>query len=468
MQEMLDKVLETIKRYRLIENGDRVVAGVSGGPDSVCLLHVLHTLSGKMDLKIYAIHINHKLRGSESDADEAFTREICSKLGINLRSLAFDIEEMSRKEGISLEEAGRETRYREFERFANEIAARKIAVAHNKNDQAETILMNLFRGTGLTGLTGMEYIRGRIIRPLLSITRKEIEKYCEENSLGYRIDSSNLKGDYTRNRIRLDLIPAIEKSFGKDLTEALHRMSLLLKNDSSYLEAEAGKAFDSCLDRIAGECVTLKLKELKQLHPALAGRVLRIAISRIKGDLKGIESKHIEDMAALVDKSRTGSVIQLPRGLRAGISYSVLKVYCQKAPVERDFSYDLVVPGVTYAEKIKASIEASMESLSPNVDKYERIGYNSLEQFFDYDSFKRGINIRNRRVGDAFAPYRSNGSKRLKEYFIDNKIPREKRDEIPLIASDEEVVWIIGHKISDKFKVTENTKRVLRLKVKML
>lgn len=489
MQEMLDKVLETIKRYRLIENGDKIVAGVSGGPDSVCLLHVLHTLSGKMDLTIHAIHINHRLRGSESDADEAFTREICSKLGINLRSLAFDIEEMSRKEGISLEEAGRETRYREFERFADEIATWdrgtgsssqswdkepvplshvKIAVAHNKNDQAETILMNLFRGTGLTGLTGMEHIRGRIIRPLLSITRKEIEKYCEENSLGYRIDSSNLKGDYTRNRIRLDLIPAIEKSFGTDLTEALHRMSLLLKNDGSYLEAEAGKAFDSCLDGFAAGCVTLKLKELKQLHPALAGRVLRIAVSRIKGDLKGIESKHIEDMAALVDKSRTGSVIQLPRGLRAGISYSVLKVYCQKAPVERDFSYALAVPGITYAEKIKASVEASMESLSPNVDKYERIGYNSLEQFFDYDSLKRGINIRNRRVGDIFAPYRSNGSKRLKEYFIDNKIPREKRDEIPLIASNEEVVWIIGHKISDKFKVTENTKRVLRLKVKML
>ena len=228
MQEMLDKVVEAIKRYKLIENGDKIVTGVSGGPDSVCLLHVLHVLAGKMNIKVFAIHINHMLRGSESDADEAFTREICSKMGINLRSLAFDINEVSRKERISLEEAGRETRYREFQRFADEIGAARIAVAHNKNDQAETILMNLFRGTGLQGLTGMDYIRGRIIRPLLSITRHEIERYCEENSLGYRIDSSNLKGDFTRNRIRLELIPEINKSFGTDLTESINRMALLL------------------------------------------------------------------------------------------------------------------------------------------------------------------------------------------------------------------------------------------------
>ena len=464
---MLDKVVETIKRYKLIENGDKIVTGVSGGPDSVCLLHVLHVLAGKMNIKVFAIHINHMLRGSESDADEAFTREICSKMGINLRSLAFDINEVSRKERISLEEAGRETRYREFQRFADEIGAARIAVAHNKNDQAETILMNLFRGTGLQGLTGMDYIRGRIIRPLLSITRHEIERYCEENSLGYRIDSSNLKGDFTRNRIRLELIPEINKSFGTDLTESINRMALLLRNDNSYLETNAAKAFDSCLDKFVNGCASLKLKELRLLHPALAGRVLRMAVNRVKGDLKGIESKHIEDIAELINMGKTGSSIQLPEGIRAGISYSVLKIYIHKSTAKSNFEYELGVPGFAYIDEIKVSIEASIESLCLNVDKYERIGYNSLEQFFDYDRIKKGINIRNRRNGDIFAPYRSNGSKKLKEYFIDNKIPQEKRDEIPLITSDNEIVWIIGHKISDKFKVTENTKRVLRLNVQM-
>ncbi|NJD02410.1 MAG: tRNA lysidine(34) synthetase TilS, partial [Ruminiclostridium sp.] len=407
VQEMLDKVVETIKRYKLIENGDKIVAGVSGGPDSVCLLHVLNILSGKMDIKVLAIHINHKLRGFESDADEAFTQEICRKMGINLRSLAFDISELSGKEGISLEEAGRETRYREFQRFADETGAAKIAVAHNKNDQAETILMNLFRGTGLQGLTGMDYMYGRIIRPLLSISRHEIETYCKDNSLGFRVDSSNLKGDFTRNRIRLDLIPEINKNFNTDLTEAMHRMALLLKNDNNYLEADAQKAFNTCLDKFANGCVRLKLKELKLLHPALAGRVFRIAVSCIKGDLKGIESKHIEDITELVDKNRTGSSIQLPKGIRAGISYSVLKIYIEKAVAKSDFDYELAVPGFAYFDEVMASVETSIDSLCPNIDKYERIGYNSLEQFFDYDRIKEGINIRNRRVGDIFTPYRS-------------------------------------------------------------
>ncbi len=467
MHEMLDKVVETIRRYQLIENGETVVTGVSGGPDSVCLLHVLHLLSGRLGIKVLAIHINHGLRGRESDGDEAFTREICSNLGINLRCLAFDINEVSRKEGISLEEAGRETRYREFQRFADETGAARIAVAHNKNDQAETVLMNLLRGTGLQGLTGMDYIRGRIIRPLLDVSRREIEKYCEENSLGYRIDSSNLKGDFTRNRIRLDLIPGINKSFGTDLTESVHRMALLLKSDNSYMELEAQKAFSRCLDTDSNGCVALKLKELKLLHPALTARVIRIAVGRIKGNLKGIESKHVEDITALLKKSRTGSAIQLPFGIRAGISYGVLKVFMERPSTDKEFEYELEVPGFASLDEIPLSIKSSLESLCPNIDKYERIGYNSLEQFFDYDRMNKGINIRNRRIGDVFAPYGSNGSKKLKEYFIDNKVPREKRDGIPLIASANEVVWIIGHKISDKFKVTENTKRVLKLTVKM-
>lgn len=462
---MLDKVVETITRHRLIENGDKIVAGISGGPDSVCLLHLLHTLSEKINIKVYAIHINHKLRGSESDADEAFTFEICNKLGIYLRCLAFDIDEISRMERISLEEAGRETRYREFERFADETGAVKIAVAHNKNDQAETVLMNLLRGTGLQGLAGMDYMRGRIIRPLLDISRHEIESYCEDNSLGYRIDSSNLERDYTRNRIRLELIPEINKSFGTDLTESIHRMSLLLRNDNSFMEAEAVKAYDSSLEKCENGCVSLKLNELKLLHPALSGRVLRIAISRIKGDLKGIESKHIEDIAELLNKNRTGSVIQLPKRIRAGISYSSLKIYTEKTTTKIIFNYELNIPGYTLIDEIRASVDASIESISLNDDKYKRISYNSLVQFFDYDRLKKGMNIRNRQDGDIFTPYRSNGSKKLKEYFIDNKIPRGKRDEIPLITTYNEVIWIIGYKISDKFKVTENTKRVLKLNV---
>ena len=183
VKEMLDRILKTIASHKLVEDGDSVIAAVSGGPDSVCLLHALHALSARLNIKLLAVHINHRLRGAESEADEAYTRELCNKLGIYLHCRAFDILEISRNEGISLEEAGREARYREFELFADAAGAAKIAVAHNKNDQAETVLMNIIRGTGLAGLAGMEYKRGRIIRPLLDVPRCEIERYCAENLL---------------------------------------------------------------------------------------------------------------------------------------------------------------------------------------------------------------------------------------------------------------------------------------------
>ena len=245
-------------------------------------------------------------------------------------------------------------------------------------------------------------------------------------------------------------------------------MALLARRDNDFLEETALKAYEACLEGCGTGYVLLKPDELKRLHPAVFNRVLRVAVNHVKGDLKGIESKHIEDIARLVSRNRTGASIQLPKGIRAGVSYGVLKIYAgNKAGEKLYFSRRLDIPGSNDVAEIGAVMETSVESMLLTVDKYERIGYNSLEQFFDYDRLKEGINIRNRRDGDIFTPHRSNGSKKLKEYFIDNKIPREKRDEIPLIALDNDIVWIIGYKISDKFKVTENTKRVLKLTYKV-
>lgn len=466
MQEMLDKVLKTIQMNRLIEKGDTVLVAVSGGPDSVCLLHVLYCLSGKMDFKLHALHINHGLRGQESDADEAYTREICKSMGIDLHVLAFNIYETSIKRHMSLEEAGREVRYREFGLLADEIGASRIAVAHNMNDQAETILMNMIRGTGLQGLCGMDYIRDRIIRPLLDISRIEIENYCEKNGLNPRIDSSNLKGDFTRNKVRLELIPQINRSFGGDLTESLYRMSIIVRNENDFLEEAAAKAFEECLHESGKDYISLKIERLSMLHNAMLGRVLRIAIRKVKGDLKGLESGHVEDISALAFRGRTGTSIQLPEGIRAGVSYSFLNIYSDKSEHEKVyFDMPLTIPGFTNINEARLSVEASFVDKAFKVDKYYNMGYNSLVQFFDYDMLDRGINIRNRRNGDIFSPYGSGGTKKLKEYFIDKKIPRDAREKIPLVACGNEVVWIIGYRTSDKFKVTDNTKSVLKLEI---
>lgn len=467
VQEMLDKVLKTISDYKLVEKGDNVLAAVSGGPDSVCLLHILYSLSNKLDIKLHAIHINHGLRGEESDGDEEYTRRLCEKLGINMHVFNFDVNELANKWHMSLEVAGREVRYREFEKLADSLGAARIAVAHNMNDQAETILMNMIRGTGLQGLCGMEFKRDRIIRPLLNITRVEIERYCLGNDLNPRIDSTNLEDEFSRNKIRLDIIPSINKSFGCDLNDSLNRMSKLVKNDNSFLEESATHAFENCHHEIAMDAIYLSIDKITRLHSAIMGRVIRIAVKKVKGDLNGIESGHIDDIVSLILKGRTGSMVQLPKGIRAGVSYSFLKIYSDKFEEEKVyFDIQLAMPGSADVHELQISVNSSVSDRALMVDKYCNMGYNSLVQFFDYDKLYKGINIRNRREGDRFSPFGSKGTKKLKEYLIDVKIPREKRDRIPLITYGNEVVWIIGYRTSDKFKVTDNTKNILRLEVK--
>jgi len=462
------RVLSTIKSHGLIEDGDGIVIGVSGGPDSVCLLHVLFLLSQQFNLKLYAAHINHMLRGKESDEDENYVRELCLKFGIPLFVERFDVARISKDKGVSTEEAGREIRYNFFYTVASKVGASKIAVAHNKNDQAETILMNIMRGSGLDGLKGIEYKRDMIIRPLLDIERKDIESYCREHQLNPRIDSTNLEGVYTRNKVRLDLIPHIDRLFKINITDSLCKMSNLIKDDLDFLADAASKSYEQCLERATKEEIILNLEMLKRYHPAMQKRVARQAIKSLRGDLKSIGSIHIYDIVNLIREGKTGSEIHLPNGIKADISYGSLRVYFadSRNMVHYDFNEPIVIPGTTYIAQIKSSLESFIENCAANVEHYSNIRYNSLVQFFDYDKLKKGINIRNRRDGDIFKPYKSNGTKKLKEYLIDNKIPREKRNMIPLIAMGNEIVWVIGYKISDKFKVTENTKVVLKLEFK--
>jgi tRNA(Ile)-lysidine synthase len=472
---LLEKVKNTIAQNRLINCGDRIVVALSGGPDSVCLLHALYSLTNKLNIKLYAVHINHMLRGQEADEDEAYARELCQSFGVNFNSVSRDVAGISKSSGISIEEAGREARYQEFYRYADSVGADSIAVAHNREDQAETVLMHIIRGSGLTGLVGMGYKRDRIIRPLLDIQRYEIEEYCLKNALKPRIDSTNLQNIYSRNKIRLDIIPKISGAFGVDFAESLVRLSSLASCDNDFMEHTAAEIYSECVKSSGKGFVHLKLAGLKGLHQALLGRVFRMALNETAGSIKGIESKHIDAMSHLAREGMTGPVIQLPRGIRATISYELLKIYIEEDDVFADFEKTMRVPGLTKVLELDSEIIAEIfeisdafDEISNAVEKYSNIRYNSLVQFFDYDSLIKGIYIRNRREGDMFKPFKSNGSKKLKEYFIDLKIPRETRSKIPLIASEYEIVWVIRHKISDKFKVTENTKLVLRLEWRLI
>jgi tRNA(Ile)-lysidine synthase len=461
------EVLNTIKENNLINKNDSVILGVSGGPDSVCLLHVLHSMADIFNMKIFAFHLNHMLRGEESDKDEQYVRKLCGLMGIPLTVESCDVKGFASQKGISIEEAGRELRYAKFKEAAVRKGASKIAVAHNRNDQAETIIMNILRGTGLDGLKGMEYRNGEIIRPLLSIDRKSIEEYCRANSLNYRIDSSNLKTDYTRNKVRIELIPYIDRIMGIDCSLNIFRMALLLKDDQDFIEKAAKSFYEQCKAKSAENEVSIDILVFEKYHPAMQKRVLRNAFFELTGSLKGIESIHVNDAVKLALEGRTGAIIHLPRNIRVSKSYGLLKISSgKKNERAAEFRKNIIIPGDTHIDIGGQNIilKAFKEKRMEDIEVPYNIRYNSLEQVFDYDKVKMGINIRNREQGDVFKPLKSNGTKKLKKYLIDKKIPVELRDKIPLIAQGNEIIWIIGYGISDKFKVTENTKTVLRLK----
>lgn len=459
---VLKQVSETIRIKSLFNRGDRVIVGLSGGADSVCLLHVLLSLSTRFDLTIFAIHINHMLRGPESDQDEEYVTELCEKLGVKLLVKQANIKETADQKGLSIEEAGREARYELFDIAANEVNASRIAVAHNKNDQAETLLMRMIRGTGLEGLKGIEHKRGSIVRPLLDVSRKEIEAYCEQYDLKPRTDSSNLESIYTRNRIRLDLIPGINKLFNTDITETFYRMANLLKEDNEYIEENAVIIYNQCILNQKVKEIRLDISKILSCHTAISKRIIRMAVKHVKGNTKGIESIHIDKVLEAICGGKTGVKLHLPCGVRIKVSYNELIVTSGTTEEEPVFFEKSVnIPGVTTVPELNLRIEAELV----RYDDVEtaRLNEKSFIQIFDFDKLSKGINIRNRRNGDVFKPLKSNGTKKLKEYFIDNKFPRDLRNELPMIAYEKEIVWIVGYKISDKFTVTENTKSVLKL-----
>lgn len=462
-----EKILAAVQENRLVEPGDGVVVGVSGGPDSVCLLHVLHSLQEILKIRLYAVHINHMLRGGEADADEEYTVSLCSRLDIPLVTVRKDIAAMAASTGLSLEEAGRDVRYSEFRKHASAVGAVKIAVAHNRNDQAETVMMNIIRGTGTAGLSGMEYKRDDVIRPLLDVDRDEIERYCNEAGLSPRTDSSNLEQDFTRNRVRLGLFPYINEKFGASIVDSLCRLSQNASMDERFIDKCASEGFEKAVVERKVHLVSFDIGQLRDLDPAVRIRVLRIGITHVSGSTKGIGNVHYKALLELVDKGTTGSAAELPGGIRAVVSYDVIRIFSVKAAntgnsSDEEYSVQLIIPGVTFVPALGSEMTASV-IIPENIDKNNMVGYNPNVQYFDYDKVKQGINIRNRRNGDIFKPLRSNGTKKLKEFFIDAKIPREDRSKIPMLAIGNEIIWIIGYKISDKFKVTENTRSVLKI-----
>ncbi|AOT71074.1 tRNA lysidine(34) synthetase TilS [Geosporobacter ferrireducens] len=457
---MLEKFLETIDKNQLIEKGQGVVLGISGGPDSTAMLHLFWRIRKAFELRLYAVHLNHQFRGEEAEKDADYVKNLCRRLEIPCYFFSENIEAYSQKKGISFEEGGRERRYQLFDQVLLDNQAHCIAVAQNLDDQAETVLMRLMRGSGLEGLGAMDYKRGEhIIRPLLNISRQEIENYCQRHQLNPRIDQTNFQSIYTRNRIRLELIPFIEKYFNPRIKETLSRTASLMREDADFMSSISKKIFEAIAINVEDE-VHISVSALQENHTAVQKRVLRESILQLDGKLKNITTIHIDQLMDLVERGQVGSCLDLPNGINVLRDYSKLCFRNKKNNKRLNFfEYPLKIGENTEIRELDIIFSAEV---LPKDSRKDLSGATAV-QYFDLDKIQEGMIIRNRRQGDKFSPLGIKGTKKLKEFMIDEKISREKRDEIPLVCDQAGIMWVAGYRMSEKYKLDKNTKQILKI-----
>ena len=458
---MLDKVIEYIKENEIIKQGDKILVALSGGPDSVCLLHILHRLKEPFNLKLGAIHINHMLRGEEADNDEKYIIKLCDELGINHYVKRINIEYVARDTNVSLEVAGRNERYKAFEEIKEKYEYNKIAVAHNANDQAETVLMRIMRGTGLEGLTGIKAKRADgIIRPILCLNREEIEEYCEKNNLNPRIDASNYERIYSRNKVRLDILPYMKENFNKDIIDTLNRMTLLLQKDNEFIEEYSNKCYNIYCENY-GEKIKVSKNLFEKEMDSIITRVLIRVFKEISNSYQNFEMKHIYEVVNLAKKS-TGKKLNLTNKIICENLYGDIIFSKEDKPKEKIEDNEVKINKDDIFNKVIFDDYTIRFEVVENKNKVE-FSKNNLIKLFDYDNIEKEIIIRYRKDGDKITPLGMNGSKKLKDIFIDLKIPREKRDTIPIVCFDDNISWVVGYKTSQLFKVTKNTNKILKI-----
>lgn len=441
---MYQTAVASVKKHNLLEKGDHVIIGLSGGADSVALFHFLRLLRDDYALKLTAAHVNHGLRDAESDGDEDFCRRLCEKFEINFISYSADVQGESEKTGVSLEEAGRICRYRVFYETLAKAGANKIALGHNKNDNAETIIMRLLRGTGVAGLAGIPVRRSEIIRPLLNVSRAEIEEYCRTNSFDYRTDSSNNETAFTRNKIRLGLMPYIESEINESVVSTLAVSAETAAIENNFLNSLALKAFIECVcpEKTGKDSLALSSSSLKNLDEAVARRVLRLAYERFTGSLKDLSAVHVNAAYALLSK-QTGKTAQLPGGVEAESSYGRI-VFRRKLEAPPEFCRSISPGDEIFVSGLNLIITADFLQ-NQNIITEEK-SKNVYTISIDYDKIKNGLFVRSRLPGDKIF-IRGAGRRKIKDFLIGLKIDRREREDLFYIAEGKTENGVSGGEI---------------------
>ncbi len=458
-------VEETLRSHQMIFPYDAVLTAVSGGPDSVALLHILHSLAPAISIRLGVAHLNHQLRGHESERDAYFVESLAKKLDLPYHGGNMDVGEYRRSQKLSWEEAGRLLRYSFFEITAKQYGYNRIATAHHADDNAELVLMRLIRGSGPAGFSGIPPVReGWIIRPLIRLYRSDIMEYLKENGLDYVTDASNQELKYLRNRIRHRLIPELSNDYNPSVRRHLNRFAEIIRDEDHFMEEIIDEWFEKAADPAEKGGTALRISSLMPLHRALIRRILRRAIKETKGDLRKITFDHIRSAMNLLPETSVGNHLDMPDGIGIDRTKDHLLITKGK-PEESDYEYRIDIDLLYHHRRLFlpeagaairfSIIESSAVPPSGSIDRNTA--------FFDLEKIRFPLLIRNRRPGDRFAPFGMQGRQKVKKYFIDHKIHREARVRCPLLLSaNGQILWIAGHRRSREAPLRPHSRKALK------
>ena len=457
INKTLMKVRHTITKYHMIEDGDRVVVAVSGGPDSVCLLDILLELKDQLRIELIVAHFDHGLRPGEDEAENEFVKSMA--MALNLQFEAKKADPGMGQRGASLEEKARNARYQFLEEVKEAFSAQKIAMGHHLNDQAETVLLRLLRGSGPSGLAGIPPCReNKIIRPLIEITRGEIESYLEFKELTHMIDSSNLQSCYLRNKIRLELLPRL-REYQPRIVELLGRTADIMRTDEAWLVARAEEWVDTFAEAKGEEEIEIPLSSFTILPEALKNRVIRYALKMTGGSLRRVSLRHVEAINQMAMGEKPQALVNLPNGIMAKKVYDRLVFTGITHTPSEGFCYHLDGPGqfdLTALGRTIWLVEMDKAALHD-------LRVSRWCAFLNADHLSYPLMIRNVRPGDTFIPFGMNGHKKLKDFFMDLKLPSEARAKTPILCCRDIPVWVCGFRIDDRFKILPDTKKILKV-----
>jgi tRNA(Ile)-lysidine synthase len=476
--KIISTVTRTIEENALVQSGDSILVAVSGGADSVALIHILFELAPSLAVRLAIAHLNHGLRLPESDRDAEFVTSLAHHLKLPLFLDEIDVHSYRERHKLSPEEAARNVRYNFLKQVAEKNDFTKIAVGHHLDDNAELVLMFLLRGSGPLGLSGMPPIRSgmppggddKIIRPLIDIRRSQILNYLTQKKLPYVSDSTNTNRRYLRNRIRHDLLPELASKYNPNIVETLNRLACITRSEEQWMEILVEPIFHTILIRRESEAVYLSLKSLADFPLAARRRVLRKAIKQVKGNLRRVAFSHIDALLRLAAKTPLTGSIDLPDGIRARCDHHVLILSKQKQPIhstdcglfpvdQTSYEYTLSIPGAVHIKEAGVRIKLTEIDIEAVTDIR---GAGQQIAFFDINKLKFPLVVRNFQPGDRFTPLGMTGTMKLKKFFINNKIHRAQRALCPILISCGKIIWVAGHRLDNSVRVDSETRRVLK------